>query len=287
MEKKDIFSSSEDNSFKSHSVTNSITATGSNLDIIFYNSRTAVSLPLTDEKNPNFESEELYSDKIGKDDALRIRTLTKKFEDGKIAVNNLNLNFYKDEIFALLGHNGAGKTTLISILAGLIEATNGFVFYDDDILIGNNMDKFRLKIGICPQQDILFEDLTIKEHLNMFSIFKGVPNDLIDEEVNKSLKDFKLEEIKDIVVSDLSAGQKRQLSIAIALIRGSKVIFLDEPSSGMDVASRRNLWEILKRQSEHKIIILTTHYMEEASVLGKRIGIINEGEMKCIEHHCI
>ena len=281
--KKHIFSPSEENSIKSHSMTNSITATGSNLDIIFYNNPTAASLPLTDEKNPNFESEELYSDRIGKDDVLRIRNLTKKFEDGKIAVNNLNLNFYKDEIFALLGHNGAGKTTLISMLTGLIEATEGFVFYDgDDILIGNNMDKFRLKIGICPQHDILFEDLTIKEHLNMFSIFKGVPNDLIDQEVNKSLKDFKLEEIKDIVVSDLSAGQKRQLSIAIALIGGSKVIFLDEPSSGMDVASKRNLWEILKRQSEHKIIILTTHYMEEASVLGKRIGIINEGEMKCI-----
>ena len=277
---KSTISTSEGNSVKSSTVTNSITA--SNLDIILYNSKTA-SLPLTEEKNPNFESEELYSDRIGKDDALRIRNLTKKFEDGKIAVNNLNLNFYKDEIFALLGHNGAGKTTLISMLTGLIEATKGFVFYDgDDILIGNNMDKFRLKIGICPQHDILFEDLTIKEHLNMFSIFKGVPNDLIDKEINKSLKDFKLEEIKDTVVSDLSAGQKRQLSIAIALIGGSKVIFLDEPSSGMDVASRHNLWEILKRQSEHKIIILTTHYMEEASVLGKRIGIISEGEMKCI-----
>ena len=168
------------------------------------------------------------------------------------------------------------------MLTGLIEATQGNAYYDgDDILIGSKMDKFRLKIGICPQHDILFEDLTIKEHLEMFSIFKGVESDLIQEEVNKSLRDFKLEEIKDIVVSDLSAGEKRQLSIAIALIGGSKVIFLDEPSSGMDVASRRNLWEILKRQSEHKIIILTTHFMEEASVLGNRIGIIHEGEMKC------
>ena len=86
-------------------MTNSITATGSNLDIIFYNNPTAASLPLTDEKNPNFESEELYSDRIGKDDVLRIRNLTKKFDDVKIAVNKLNLNFYKDEIFALLGHN--------------------------------------------------------------------------------------------------------------------------------------------------------------------------------------
>ena len=231
----------------------------------------------------NFESEDLYKDKTQKDDVIKITNITKEFKDGKIAVNKLNINFYKDEIFALLGHNGAGKTTLISMLTGLYEATYGKAYYDgDDILIGNNMDKFRLKIGICPQHDILFEDLTIKEHLNMFSIFKGVPSAQVDEEVKKSLKDFKLEEIQDIVVSDLSAGQKRQLSIAIALIGGSKVIFLDEPSSGMDVASKRNLWEILKRQCENKIIILTTHYMEEASVLGNRIGIISEGKMKCV-----
>ena len=233
--------------------------------------------------DPNFEGEDLYKDKNKKDDALRIVNIVKTFDDGKTAVNHVNLNFYKDEIFALLGHNGAGKTTLISMLTGLYEATEGHAYYDgDDILIGNNMDNFRQKLGICPQHDVLFGDLTIREHLEMFSIFKGVPSDQIENEVNKSLNDFQLNEIKDIVVEDLSAGQKRQLSIAIALIGGSKVIFLDEPSSGMDITSRRNLWEILKRQSEQKIIILTTHYMEEASVLGSRIGIINEGRMKCI-----
>ena len=233
--------------------------------------------------NSNFEDENLYKDKTHKDDVLKIKNITKKFDDGKISVDDLNINFYKDEIFALLGHNGAGKTTLISMLTGLYEATRGKALYDgEDILIGNNMDKFRLKIGICPQHDILFEDLTIKEHLNLFSTFKGVPSDKIGEEIKKFLKDFKMEEIKDIEVSNLSAGQKRQLSIAIALIGGSKVIFLDEPSSGMDVTSKRNLWEILKRQCENKIIVLTTHYMEEASVLGNRIGIISEGKMKCI-----
>ena len=233
--------------------------------------------------DPNFEGEALYKNRTKKDDALRIKNIVKTFEDGKTAVNHVNLNFYKDEIFALLGHNGAGKTTLISMLTGLYEATEGNAYYDgDDILIGNNMDKFRLKLGICPQHDVLFDDLTIKEHLEMFSIFKGVPSEEIENEVNKSLNDFQLADIKDIVVEDLSAGKKRQLSIAIALIGGSKVIFLDEPSSGMDITSRRNLWEILKRQLDQKIIILTTHYMEEASVLGSRIGIINEGRMKCI-----
>ena len=233
--------------------------------------------------NPNFESEEIYKDKTKKDDVLKIRNIVKIFGDGKKAVDGVNLNFYKDEIFALLGHNGAGKTTLISMLTGMYEATEGKAIYDEEnILDSINMDKFREKLGICPQHDILFEDLNIREHLEMFSIFKGVNSKNVNSEVNKVLHDFQLENIQYMIAKNLSAGQRRKLSIAISLIGGSKVIFLDEPSSGMDITSRRNLWEILKRQCEGKIIILTTHYMEEASVLGKRIGIINAGQMKCI-----
>ena len=233
------------------------------------------------EKKENFESEDLYKDKTKPDDALRIRNIVKTFDDGKTAVNHVNLNFYKDEIFALLGHNGAGKTTLISMLTGLYESTEGNAFYDGyDILESGNMDKFRCKLGICPQHDVLFDDLTIKEHLEMFCIFKGYSQN-IEENVNKTMEDFGLSNIQNIIAKNLSAGQRRKLSIAISLIGGSEVIFLDEPSSGMDITSRRNLWEILKRQAERKIIILTIHYMEEASVLGGRIGIINSGQMKC------
>ena len=233
--------------------------------------------------NKDFEGEELYKDKTKPDDALRIKNIVKIFGDGKKAVDDVSLNFYKDEIFALLGHNGAGKTTLISMLTGLYEATEGSAFYEGyDILDSNNMDKFRTILGICPQHDVLFDDLSIREHLEMFCIFKGYSSNDIDNEINKTLRDFELNDIKDILAKNLSAGQRRKLSIAISLIGGSKVIFLDEPSSGMDITSRRNLWDILKRQSEQKIIILTTHYMEEASVLGKRIGIINAGKMKCI-----
>ena len=233
--------------------------------------------------SPNFQSEEIYKDRTKKDDIFKIRNIVKVFGDGKRAVDKVNLNFYKDEIFALLGHNGAGKTTLISMLTGLYEATEGKALYEDvNILESSNMDKFREKLGICPQHDILFEDLNIREHLEMFSIFKGVERKNVKNEVNKVLHDFQLENIQYMIAKNLSAGQRRKLSIAISLIGGSKVIFLDEPSSGMDITSRRNLWEILKRQCEGKIIILTTHYMEEASVLGKRIGIINAGQMKCI-----
>ena len=234
-------------------------------------------------RDKNFEREDLYKDKTKPDDALRIIGIKKIFDDGKIAVDGVNLNFYKDEIFALLGHNGAGKTTLISMLTGLYEATEGKAYYDGyDILESNNMDKFRSILGICPQHDVLFDDLTIKEHLEMFCIFKGYKSKNIENEINKTLDDFELKNIRNIRAKNLSAGQRRKLSIAISLIGGSKIIFLDEPSSGMDITSRRNLWDILKRQSEQKIIILTTHYMEEASVLGKRIGIIDLGKMKCI-----
>ena len=234
--------------------------------------------------NENFQSEEIYKDMVNPKDCLKIINLVKQFDDGKKAVNRVNLNLYKNEIFALLGHNGAGKTTLISILTGMYEATGGEAIYDDiNILSPENVDTFRKKVGICPQHDVLFGDLSIKEHLELFAIFKGVHTNDLRNEINKSITDFQFdrEKIND-PVKKLSAGDRRKLSIAISLIGGSEIIFLDEPSSGMDITSRRNLWEILKRQSNNKIIILTTHYMEEASVLGKRIGIINLGKMKCI-----
>ena len=155
--------------------------------------------------------------------------------------------------------------------------------YDNmNVLLPENVEIFREKIGICPQHDVLFNDLNIREHLDMFAVFKGVNSGNVENEINKIIKDFQLEDVQYTIAKNLSAGQRRKLSIAISLIGGSEIIFLDEPSSGMDITSRRNLWEILKRQSDNKIIILTTHYMEEASVLGKRIGIINLGQMKCI-----
>ena len=233
--------------------------------------------------NENFQSEEIYKDMTHQKDSFRIRNLVKQFGNGKAAVDHINLNFYKNEIFALLGHSGAGKTTMISILTGLYEATAGEALYDGiNILSPDNMDFFRQKVGICLQHDILFMDLNIREHLKMFALLKDVPSENIEAEVNKFISDFYFEDIQNTIAKNLSAGQRRKLSIAISLIGGSEIIFLDEPTSGMDITSRRNLWGILKRKSENKIIILTTHYMEEASALGKRIGILNYGKMKCI-----
>ena len=232
----------------------------------------------------NFESEEFYKMNYTQPrDSLKIRNICKIFEDGKKALNNVSFNIYKNEIFALLGHNGAGKSTLISILSGLYPATSGYAIYDNqNIITTEGHSKFKKYLGICPQHDVLFDDLTVKEHLEMFCVFKSVQKENIDDEIDKILIDFDLLGKKDAKACHLSGGQKRKLSICIALVGGSSVIFLDEPTSGMDITSRRNLWDILKRYAGGRIIILTTHYMEEAAVLGNRIGILSEGDMKCI-----
>lgn len=234
------------------------------------------------EKNENFEEEYKYESKLNSGECLQIRSLKKVFDDGKVAVNGLNLNLYNQEIFALLGHNGAGKSTTISILCGLYEATAGKAMYNDmNILEDDNMDEFRKNLGICPQHDVLFDSLTVKEHLAMFCIFKGVQADKRDEEIEKTLEDIRLKDKENTIAKNLSGGQRRKLSVSIALIGGSQVVFLDEPSSGMDITSRRELWDILKKCTGNRIIVLTTHYMEEAAVLGERIGIVSNGKLKC------
>ena len=232
----------------------------------------------------SYQNESIYSDYNKPGDILKIKNIKKIFTDGKKALNGISFNLYKNEIFVLLGHNGAGKSTLISILTGLYNATEGEVEYNKiNILNEISMENFRKILGICPQNDVLFPQLTIEEHLNLFCIFKGLTNQIeIEKEVKKFLHDFSLNNKKDTKVENLSGGQKRKLSIAIALIGGSKVIFLDEPTSGMDITSRRKLWDILKRYCDEKIIVLTTHYMEEAAILGKRIGIISNGNLICL-----
>ena len=231
----------------------------------------------------DFQNEDLYRDRDGKNDVFKLRNVKKIYSDGKCAVSEVSFNLFRNEIFALLGRNGAGKTSLINVLIGMYEATSGSAIYKEkDVLDDLEMDNFRTKLGICPQHDILFPDLTVREHLEMFCHFKGFPSENIDKEVENTLKDFRIHDLENTVAGTLSAGQRRKLSIAIAVVGGSEVIFLDEPSSGMDITSRRNLWEILKKIIDKRIIILTTHYMEEASVLGNRIGIMAEGVLKCI-----
>lgn len=235
----------------------------------------------TNNQSQNFQDESDYLSKYPEDSYMRLIDVQKVFDDGKKALNGVTFNLYKDEIFALLGHNGAGKSTLINILSGLYESSGGQVMYQG-VNILENLDAFRRKIGICPQHDVLFEDLTVKEHLELFANFKGVNPDNLESDIHNLLKEMELLDKMDDLSQNLSGGQKRKLSIAIALVGGSEIIFFDEPSSGMDITNRRKMWDILKKFTKNRIIILTTHYMEEASVLGNRIGILSGGQLKCI-----
>ena len=166
------------------------------------------------------------------------------------------------------------------MLTGLMPQTSGNVSYFE-YDINNDMQEIRKFMGVCPQFDILFDNLTVKEHLELYATLKGMSQADIPQTVEKMIKDLKLEEKMNYLSKTLSGGQKRKLSTGIAFIGGSKLIFLDEPTTGMDPTSRRVLWDVLKTYKENKIIILTTHFMDEAEYLGDRIGIMGEGVMKC------
>ena len=136
-------------------------------------------------------------------------------------------------------------------------------------------------MGICPQHNILFPKLTVTEHLDMYADFKGATKAEKKAEIKKLIVDLNLEAKKNALAKSLSGGQKRKLQLGMALIGGSKLVFLDEPSSGMDTTARREMWDMLKNYREGRVIILTTHYMEEADNLGDRIGIMSYGRLIC------
>ena len=163
-------------------------------------------------------------------ESIKLMKLRKIYDGGKVAVHNLSLNMYQGQIFALLGHNGAGKTSTISLLTGLFPSTAGAatIFGLD---VASQISEIRKIMGVCPQHDILFDDLTVKEHLELFAIFKGMKKSDVNNEVEKIIKDIDLDEKRDYLSKNLSGGQKRKLSVGIAFIGGSKFIVMDEPSS--------------------------------------------------------
>jgi len=213
--------------------------------------------------------------------AMLVRGLRKQF-GSKVAVDGVDLDMYEGQIFALLGHNGAGKTTTISILTGLIDPTAGEMTVHGHSMKAD-MAKIRRELGVCPQHDVLFPDLTVWEHLYMFSVFKGMRDQVeIRGKIDQKIEEIDLVEKRNIPSKNLSGGQKRKLSLAIALIGGSSIVMLDEPTSGMDLTARRRMWDMLKNEKNKRIIILTTHYMEEADILADRIAIMADGKVRCI-----
>ena len=242
------------------------------------------------EISPN-ERTNNVKDKINPGQRLEINNL-KKYYDKKKVLGNLKFTMYENEIFALLGENGAGKSTFISILGGLIESSGGSIIYKTsnkdegyDITNHEGNSQFRKILGICAQNNnILFNDLTVKENLEVFCLLKDYNGSRKEREneVISSMKKFDLESKSNFLAKNLSGGQKRKLCIAIACLGKSRVIILDEPTGGVDIASRKNIWNILKKlKLEEKIIILISHSMDEVSFLADKIGILKKGKLIC------
>nr|CAD7402680.1 unnamed protein product [Timema poppensis] len=223
----------------------------------------------------NFESEPKHLH-LG----VSLCNLGKVYGNKKVAVRNLNLNFYEDQITSFLGHNGAGKTTTISILTGLLRPSSGTAYiYGVDIR--KDMDSIRQSLGTCPQHNVLFDELTVEEHLWFYARLKDRPVVNIEMEINIMIEDLGLPDKRQTLSRHLSGGMQRKLSIAAAFIGGSRTVILDEPTAGVDPYSRRSIWELLIKYKQGRTIILTTHFMDEADLLGDRIAIIANGNLRC------
>ena len=245
----------------------------------------APQLLLNEENNENIvefeknfqELSNINQQKIEQDDCLRIVNITKNFDDLK-AVNNFNVELFGNEIFCLLGHNGAGKTTLVNMITGIYDPSFGDIFYKGKSLVTNKDYLFK-NVGVCQQEDIFFDYLTVSEHLRYMWEIKG--GDINLNEISELIIKIGLAGKSDSLCGGLSGGQKRKLCTSLALIGNSNIIILDEPTSGMDPVSKRNLWDFLKNYQKNKIILLTTHSLEEAEFLGDRIGIMSDGVFIC------
>ncbi|KAI3931363.1 hypothetical protein MKX01_040280 [Papaver californicum] len=191
------------------------------------------------------------------------------------ALKGVRMNFQKDQLFCLLGPNGAGKTTLINCLIGKIPVTGGdALIYGNSVRSSVGMTNIRRLIGVCPQFDILWAELSCQEHLQLFGSIKGLPP--------SSLDSVKLADAARVRAASCSRGMKRRLSVACSLMGDPKLVILDEPTTGMDPVTRRHVWDVIEDEKKGRSIILTTHSREEADILGDRIAIVAKGKFRCI-----
>ncbi|CAB3992561.1 ATP-binding cassette sub-family A member 1-like [Paramuricea clavata] len=211
---------------------------------------------------------------------ISMRNLKKVYSNGKVAVDDLSLNLYSGQITSFLGHNGAGKTTTMSLLTGIYPPTAGTAFIEGND-IRSNMDEIRSSLGMCPQYNVLFDDLTVEEHLWFYAKLKGMDSELIPDEIEKFLANSQLIPKRKERSKFLSGGMKRKLSVSMAFVAGSKTVILDEPTAGVDPYARRAIWDLLLQYKPGRTILLSTHHMDEADVLGDRIAIIAQGKLCC------
>ena len=215
------------------------------------------------------------------DNQIVISDLSKVYDNGFKALKNINLNIKKGEIFAMLGPNGAGKTTLISIICGIVIPSSGNVLVDNFDII-SDFRETRSRIGIVPQELTLEQFETV---FNNISYSRGLYGKKSNPQyIEKILKQLSLWDKKDLRLRQLSGGMKRRVLIAKALSHEPSILFLDEPTAGVDVELRQDMWKIVKSLRESGVtIILTTHYIEEAEAIADRVGVINQGEIIVVD----
>uniref|UniRef100_A0A7N6A7H1 P-type phospholipid transporter n=1 Tax=Anabas testudineus TaxID=64144 RepID=A0A7N6A7H1_ANATE len=216
------------------------------------------------------------------DPGVYIENLVKVYSHGnKLAVDGLSLRFYEGQITSFLGHNGAGKTTTMSILTGLFPPTSGtaYILGKD---IRTELSTIRQNLGVCPQHNVLFSMLTVEEHIWFYACLKGLPEEKVKAEMEQIVNDVGLPHKRQSRTSTLSGGMQRKLSVALAFVGGSKVVILDEPTAGVDPYARRGIWDLLLKYRQGRTIILSTHHMDEADILGDRIAIISHGKLCCV-----
>ena len=215
------------------------------------------------------------------DDQIIINNLSKTYDNGFNALKNINLNIKKGEILAMLGPNGAGKTTLISIICGIVKSTSGKITVDDFDTVKNYRET-RSRIGMVPQELNLESFETVFDNVSYTRGLYGKPPK--PEHIEKILKDLSLWDKKDQRLRQLSGGMKRRVLIAKALSHEPKILFLDEPTAGVDVELRRDMWMVVDDLRKTGVtIILTTHYIEEAEAIADRVAVINQGEIIVVE----
>ena len=213
--------------------------------------------------------------------AIETKDLCKSYKSLK-AVNKLNLTVNEGELFSLLGVNGAGKTTTIKILCGLTKESGGEAFICGKS-IDTNRDEIKRIINVSPQETAVAPNLTVRENLELIAGIYGYTGDSLVKRVEEVTEQFSLEKVMSQRAKTLSGGWQRRLSIAMAIISEPKVLFLDEPTLGLDVLARRELWRVIKDLKGSVTIVLTTHYMEEAQELSDRIGIMAKGKLLTVD----
>lgn len=212
--------------------------------------------------------------------AIIVTGLSRQYPD-KTAVDNISFSVDKGSIFSLLGVNGAGKTTTIKMLCGLTRPTGGEAYVLSHS-IHTELDEVKKLVNISPQDTSVASRLTVRENLEFIAGIYGADRKKQREKADEMIQYFHLQEVADRRAKVLSGGWQRKLSIAMALITEPQIIFLDEPTLGLDVLARRELWEVIRRMKEKITIILTTHYMEEAESLSDKVAVMVDGQIKAM-----